>query len=713
MDVLQPDRRGDPRAVHQPDVPPLLRERLAVWLLAATLVGLLGAGPATAPEVVRPLSFLPDGSGIALGARSRAGAAALGAARQALEAGDWSRFDAGLERASSVELLSDQVALLRAEAALARGEPDAALATLTALESLDPHELRGPVPIVQAQIDRVRARALLAAGDDAGARAAWRRAFEAESEAERRMDVKLEMVMALQQAGRLPADAAPETLATGVLQAASRPDEKAPEDRSPSEAAEAGDMLLARGRSADAADAYAEALSGLVEETQRRLVQQRRGRALFNLRRYDEARRAFQAAGGDAEARFWTGRAAARQGDVPEAMRVFAQLGSAEDPAWASHALFLLGTLQAGRGEHDAARESFRRVVGYTAFPERVREALWRLGWADFEAGRFVSAREHFLAMVASASAEGLEPDESWQPRYWAARAAGEAGQPLQAQAELGELAAEAPLSYYGLRAQERLGRGRLVAAPDAPPIVDADDLDHVEYWRLQRAALLIEAGLEEQARLELRELLQQPLRLDDRMAIGRVMAAADDYNGAERIVVDAFLGPLAEGLRPGVERLWWLAWPRAWPELVGAAPAVGVEPELVWAIMREESSFRPRVHSSAGAIGLMQLMPDTASLVAGRADHDDPEPRDLERPDVNIALGSRYLGELRERMDGRTSAMIASYNAGPRAVARWLEEAPLGQPDDVFVEAIPYSQTRAYAKRVLRSYWLYQRLYD
>jgi len=177
--------------------------------------------------------------------------------------------------------------------------------------------------------------------------------------------------------------------------------------------------------------------------------------------------------------------------------------------------------------------------------------------------------------------------------------------------------------------------------------------------------------------------------------------------------VVDAYLGQLAQGLRPGLERLWWLAWPRAYVDEVAEAPALGVEPELVWAIMREESSFRPRVHSWAGAIGLMQLMPDTARRVAERTGLDAPAPEALEQPAVNVALGTRYLGELRERMDGRTSAMIASYNAGPRAVADWLEGSPPGTPDDVFVEDIPYTQTRSYAQRVLRSYWLYQRLYD
>ena len=78
----------------------------------------------------------------------------------------------------------------------------------------------------------------------------------------------------------------------------------------------------------------------------------------------------------------------------------------------------------------------------------------------------------------------------------------------------------------------------------------------------------------------------------------------------------------------------------------------------------------------------------------------------------MNVELGTRYLAELNERMNGRTSAMIASYNAGPSAVARWLEEAEPDVDDDVFVESMPYGQTQSYTRRVLRSYWLYGRLY-
>lgn len=657
-----------------------------------------------------PLTFLPGGHGVALSEGHKEAARALADASRALAAGRPEEANPLLERAEVATLLGDQVALGRVELLLALGDTTGAL---TALARLDE---RGAPPLTQPQIERLRARALLEAGDEAGARAAWSRAFEAESLPHRRQEVKLEMIEALQAAGLLPPDAAPVDLMPEVLREASHPHERAPEDRTPEEAAAAGDALLGQGRSAEAAAAYAEALAGLVDETERRLLQQRRGVALFNVRRYGEARTAFERAGGHDEARFWVARAAAREGSVPEAMRIFAELGTSSDPDWASRALFLLGTLHDGRDEQQQARARFEQVAGYTVFPERVRDALWRLGWSDFQAARYTEARKHFLAMVASARAEGLDADSTRRARYWAARAGEQGDAKEAARAEFLTLAHEAPFSYYGLRAQQRLGKSFVSASSGATPLEPvglAPGREGVAYWRLQRAALLVEAGLSELAALELRALADAPLPLADRIAIGRVMVAADDFAAAQRIVVEAAQAPLAEGLRPGYERLWWLAWPRAYPDAVVAVAELGVEPQLVWAIMREESSFRPRVRSSAGAVGLMQLMPETALRVARRANRPDPDEAALELPEVNVELGTRYLAELNERMNGRTSAMIASYNAGPRAVARWLEEAEPDVEDDVFVESMPYDQTQSYTRRVLRSYWLYDRLYQ
>ena len=114
---------------------------------------------------------------------------------------------------------------------------------------------------------------------------------------------------------------------------------------------------------------------------------------------------------------------------------------------------------------------------------------------------------------------------------------------------------------------------------------------------------------------------------------------------------------------------------------------------------------------SWAGARGLLQIMPDTGSVLARDAGLERFDPDDLFVPRINIRLGSLYLDQLTRRFDGNASAAIASYNAGPEATARWLVESP-DVEDDVWVESIPYRQTREYVKRVLRSVHAYRELY-
>ena len=139
-----------------------------------------------------------------------------------------------------------------------------------------------------------------------------------------------------------------------------------------------------------------------------------------------------------------------------------------------------------------------------------------------------------------------------------------------------------------------------------------------------------------------------------------------------------------------------------------------GVEPALVWAIMREESSFRPEVMSSAGAMGQLQVMPETARRQAQRSGVAPiEEDEELFEPVVNIGLGSAYLDYLAGRFPDRLSATIGGYNAGPNAVARWLRGEAGERDDDVWVEDIPYVQTRRYVKRVLRSLHVYRTFYQ
>jgi soluble lytic murein transglycosylase len=130
----------------------------------------------------------------------------------------------------------------------------------------------------------------------------------------------------------------------------------------------------------------------------------------------------------------------------------------------------------------------------------------------------------------------------------------------------------------------------------------------------------------------------------------------------------------------------------------------------FIYGVMREESTFQADVVSHADAYGLMQIIPPTARAIGKKAGL--PYSREaLKRPSVNIAIGSRVLAELSRRFKTNPWLAIPGYNAGPGRPARWLRERP-NVDFDIWVEMIPFRETRRYTKRVLASRAAYAFLY-
>jgi soluble lytic murein transglycosylase len=156
----------------------------------------------------------------------------------------------------------------------------------------------------------------------------------------------------------------------------------------------------------------------------------------------------------------------------------------------------------------------------------------------------------------------------------------------------------------------------------------------------------------------------------------------------------------------------WKLAYPRPYADIVSEqAKKNALSPSLIYAIMREESAFDPDAESPADAYGLMQLILPTARQMAKPLGlpHDRIS---LKRPSVNIPLGARVLGTYRDKFPADPLLAIAAYNAGPGAAQRWRKDRP-GASFDLWVELIPYVETRRYIKRVLGSAAVYAIVYD
>jgi soluble lytic murein transglycosylase len=347
------------------------------------------------------------------------------------------------------------------------------------------------------------------------------------------------------------------------------------------------------------------------------------------------------------------------------------------------------------------------------------RLALRRIERGDWSAAASVLDRATALLRDKD-SARGLE--FSGRERYFRARAWMETGERERGVNELEAIVRELPLSYYMLHAYSRLSdldrpraeraRDESIAAAASQPFA-FERRDEFELPGFRRGIELLRQGDVEFAKRELDALKFDPSSTAPGVLWGMALLYA--RAGAARESHSIARGLLTDWLRrwPAGDwtRAWEIAFPRPHAAIVAREAKKNDVPEaLVYAVMREESAFDARAVSSADAYGLMQLIvPTAASAAKPLGLPSDAEA--LKRPTINIALGSRTLAKLRSRFSDNPWLAIPGYNAGPGRPARWLKERP--QLDfDVWVETIPFVETRRYTKRVLASQAAYAFVY-
>lgn len=389
-------------------------------------------------------------------------------------------------------------------------------------------------------------------------------------------------------------------------------------------------------------------------------------------------------------------RAAARErrfGDAIAAWREVASSGAsvpgllpAAQASLRDDAEFFSAWLLLDAGDLDAAASALAQLARTRPASRRADDARWFAAWALVRLGDPARADAALRQLEAGAA--------SLKARYWRARIATDAE---ERGALLEGLVAADPAGYYGLLACARLeASGAACARPPldrGPPPPELDSLPDAP--RLRQAAALASAGLREEALQELAAVT--------RLRSGRRAAPA----AAE---LAAFLGDPLLPFRLARDQIGLsqrsLAWsyPDAWPHLVEpAARSAGLDPSLLRAVMRRESGFRTEIRSSAGAVGLLQIIPGTSARLTSMLQLPEPLGERLEEPIVNVPLGATYLAHLLERF-GEPVLAIAAYNAGPNAVLRWTRDRA-GLPLDAWVESIPFRETREYVRAVIENW--------
>src|SRR5579864_8663713 len=332
--------------------------------------------------------------------------------------------------------------------------------------------------------------------------------------------------------------------------------------------------------------------------------------------------------------------------------------------------------------------------------------ALWQVGWLLSRSGQWDAARTAWLH-AAQASAGTDAAAASW---YWAARAVAQTGHADLAAGDYRRAATLYGDTYYGQDAAVRLGAPVRAAIGPALPDVPTGAIPALDRFReLDALAQTDDATRDLEAAAQIAPGANRPavLTLLSRRYIEfdtprRGIGVAEDAR-------DALGTPAAHRLPL---TLWQALYPRSqWTALTQAAIRDGVDPYLIAGVIREESRFDPTAISSAGAYGLMQLMPGTAQSTARSLGMTSPDQRGLADPATNIVLGAAVLKAELMRF-GRVDLALAAYNAGPNAVRQW-QAAGSGADPDTFVEEIPYGETRGYVKTVQQSAAMYRWLYQ
>lgn len=704
---------------------------------------LLAGRPAEAWELLRELDPDPDGEAAYL----RAWAAARSGLREA------DTLLAPFTRADVPLTCRAPARRLAARAAAQRGDLSRALAMLRSLGA--------DLPAIPDYIELWQLEAQAAAGDLAGAEAAYQALRASGIGAGVARAAERALVAALTRAGRIDRARSLLTSLAARVPRAERPEvllglaelETREKDLEAAgsqlrrlatlhpASAEAGKLLepgfVARwpgfGLSAEeratllfAQGRGEEAVRGLTPTSDPRLL---RLRGDMNLRRdaYGAAaadyRELIERGAGTDEVRLELAKAYARAGEPARGRAIYQEL-HARSPAGGRAATLIYLTADAFQEEAvaapdraDSAAAWFRLLVDRHPRAELASRGLLRLAHLRFARGDFAAAealyREHLRRYPGD--------EDAREARYWLARALEKGGRRAEARPILTGLMDRGWRDYYAQLARRRLGgsaeaalgaffgtgrKGATIRKLGSEAADSALTLPGAAGTALVRARQLLVVGEDVPAQREIDDAVRLSGRSRaDLERVGRWALAYGYPESAFRIGAALSSG----GAEASVARL---AFPRAFAaQVLAEARETGIAAGLLWSVMRKESQFDPAVRSPVGAVGLLQLMPYTARAEATRAGIRDFDIGDLEQPEANLHLGVVHLRASMDSLSGGWAAALAAYNGGRILAGRW-QGFPESATPEGFVERIPFRETRAYVKQVLADNAQYEALY-
>jgi soluble lytic murein transglycosylase len=495
----------------------------------------------------------------------------------------------------------------------------------------------------------------------------------------------------------------------------------------------APDALFARGLKLEAGGDYTRAGKELTDLLPRLsgesldLARVRIGAAAYQARDNDAAYKylsSFQATAPDAEAErlYYLLECQRRLNRLDEMNATLGKLTqSYPQSKWRLEGLISVAGYYAAHDQPDTAQPLFRTC--FESFPSDADSAAchWKVTWSTYLRDPLQAEdmlREHLTRYAAS--------DQTSPALYYLGRIAESKSDWATARAYYDAVNNAYPNYYYAILARERLETASLLTATASPTTAqflsaiqivnrrapESFDPTPVTKLRIARAHLLDVAGLDDLSESELRfgaKVDGQPQVIAIELADLATQRDAPDQ--AIRYIKHYAPGYLSMPLDAAPEKFWRLAFPLPYRKaLEEYCRTQMLDPYLMAALIRQESEFNPKAVSRANARGLAQVMPATGRQLSRKLGMRFSTAM-LFTPDTNLKLGTFYLKQLSDELQGKWEAALASYNAGKSHVTTWLAAANYREPSE-FVESIPFNETRAYVQSVLRNAEVYRKLY-
>ncbi|MBT9537932.1 MAG: transglycosylase SLT domain-containing protein [Nitrospirae bacterium] len=430
------------------------------------------------------------------------------------------------------------------------------------------------------------------------------------------------------------------------------------------------------------------------DDGQRRIeIIKKLGHVLFKQKRYKESADAYEKAGDY----YLKAKALYRTGDKTGFDRVLKKLSLMDDKRTGS--LLILAALDKRRnGEINEALNLYQTIK--EKYPPEIESAQWGIAWTYYRAGSYQKALDVFTDLYDSYG--------SSKYLYWKAQSLERTGG--NADHIYRQLAVKTQ-DFYSILPQIKKSHGTenppsLVASGDSFSSANPDSMSGpgrepsgYKPFKSERIEILLEAGMTKEAAAELSAIARKTMNPDELISVSLKLQECGEYREALTLlsrlpsgeVVRNILYPLAH-----------------WHIVRNVSEKYSIDPFIILSIMREESRFDTQARSQAGALGLMQLMPQTAYAIDKKVNLNIKSQENIFDIKANINLGSYYITSLLKEF-GSLPPAIAAYNAGEDIVRKWQRAGNYKSLDE-FIEDIPYEETKNYTKRVITTYFEYRK---